>query len=215
MLHRRLLVDDHWGVGEALNETAYEKGLVARGKHYLLFDFDSNEAYRRTRLLANEIYAQPLITFDYENNKFKKEERYNNKIPTSLPENVNLMTLESISQNQSPEIDNVYLVRFEHLFDIDEHPVLSLPAKISIKDFIEGIFDREIDYVHETTLGGNRFKDDMLKERLYWNDNSGFQTGLGFRSLNKSNNMTINNDYIDEIELQPMEIRTFQIQLSI
>ena len=215
MLHRRLLVDDHWGVGEALNETAYEKGLVARGKHYLLFDFDSNEAYRRTRLLANEIYAQPLITFDYENNKFKKEERYNNKIPTSLPENVNLMTLESISQNQSPEIDNVYLVRFEHLFDIDEHPVLSLPAKISIKDFIEGIFDREIDYVHETTLGGNRFKDDMLKERLYWNDNSGFQTGFGFRSHNKSNNVTINKDYIDEIELQPMEIRTFQIQLSI
>ena len=41
MLHRRLLVDDHWGVGEALNETAYGEGLVARGKHYLLFDFVS------------------------------------------------------------------------------------------------------------------------------------------------------------------------------
>ena len=215
MLHRRLLVDDHWGVGEALNETAYEKGLVARGKHYLLFDFDSNEAHRRTRLLANEIYAQPLITFDHENNKFKKEERYNKKVPISLPENVNLMTLESISQNQSPEIDNLYLVRFEHLFDVGEHPVLSLPAKISIKDFIEGIFDREISHVHETTLGGNRFKDDMLKERLYWNDNSGFQTGFGFRSLNKSSNVTINNDYIDEFELQPMEIRTFHVQLSI
>ena len=40
MLHRRLLVDDHWGVGEALNETAFDKGLVARGKHYILFDFN-------------------------------------------------------------------------------------------------------------------------------------------------------------------------------
>ena len=214
MLHRRLLVDDHWGVGEALNEMAYEKGLVARGKHYLLFDFDSNEAHRRTRILANEIYAQPLITFDHESNKFQKEGRYSKKVPTSLPENVNLMTLESISQNQSPEIDNLYLVRFEHLFDIDEHPVLSLPAKISIKDFIEGIFDRQINYVHETTLGGNRFKDDMLKERLYWNDTSGFQRGFGFRSLDNSNNVTPNQDYIDEIELKPMEIRTFKIQLS-
>ena len=214
MLHRRLLVDDHWGVGEALNETAYEKGLVARGKHYLLFDFDINEAHRRARLLANEIYAQPLITFDYEINKFKKEERYNKKLTISLPENVNLMTLESISQNQPPEIDNLYLVRFEHLFDIDEHPMLSLPAKISIKDFIEGFFDREINYIHETTLGGDRFKDDMLKERLYWNEASGFQTGFGFRLLDKSNNVTLNTDYIDEIELQPMEIRTFKIQLS-
>ena len=44
MLHRRLLVDDHWGVGEALNEMAFGTGLVARGKHYLLFDFDPNEA---------------------------------------------------------------------------------------------------------------------------------------------------------------------------
>ena len=214
MLHRRLLVDDHWGVGEALNEMAYEKGLVARGKHYLLFDFDSNEAHRRTRILANEIYAQPLITFDHESNKFKKEGRYSKKVPTSLPENVNLMTLESISQNQSPEIDNLYLVRFEHLFDIDEHPVLSLPVKISIKDFIEGIFDRQINYVHETTLGGNRFKDDMLKERLYWNNTGGFQTGSGFGSLDNSNDVTTNKDYIDEIELQPMEIRTFKIQLS-
>ena len=37
MLHRRLLVDDHWGVGEALNEMAFGEGLVARGKHYLLY----------------------------------------------------------------------------------------------------------------------------------------------------------------------------------
>ena len=155
-----------------------------------------------------------MITFDHEVNRFKTEERCNKKVPTSLPENVNLMTLESISQNQSPGIDNLYLVRFEHLFDIGEHPVLSLPAKISTKDFLEGFFDREINYVHETTLGGNRFKDDMLKERLYWNDTSGFQTDFGFGSLDNSNNVTTNKDHIDEIELQPMEIRTFKIQLS-
>jgi len=35
-LHRRLLFDDAFGVGEPLNETAYGTGLVARGKHWLL-----------------------------------------------------------------------------------------------------------------------------------------------------------------------------------
>lgn len=36
MIHRRLLHDDAFGVDESLNETAYGKGLVARGTHYLL-----------------------------------------------------------------------------------------------------------------------------------------------------------------------------------
>lgn len=35
-MHRRLLHDDAFGVGEPLNETAFGKGLVARGKHYVL-----------------------------------------------------------------------------------------------------------------------------------------------------------------------------------
>lgn len=35
MIHRRLLHDDAFGVEEALNETAYGKGLIARGHHYL------------------------------------------------------------------------------------------------------------------------------------------------------------------------------------
>lgn len=34
-VHRRLLHDDAFGVDEALNETAYGKGLIARGIHYL------------------------------------------------------------------------------------------------------------------------------------------------------------------------------------
>lgn len=35
MVHRRLLHDDAFGVGEALNETAFGKGLVARGTHWI------------------------------------------------------------------------------------------------------------------------------------------------------------------------------------
>lgn len=32
-IHRRLLNDDAFGVGEALNETAYGRGVIARGRH--------------------------------------------------------------------------------------------------------------------------------------------------------------------------------------
>jgi len=35
MVHRRLLHDDAFGVGESLNETEYGTGLIARGKHHL------------------------------------------------------------------------------------------------------------------------------------------------------------------------------------
>ena len=36
MVHRRLLYDDWKGVGEALNEHQHRKGLVARGKFFVL-----------------------------------------------------------------------------------------------------------------------------------------------------------------------------------
>ena len=38
MVHRRLLYDDAFGVGEPLNESAYGQGLVVRGKHYLQYE---------------------------------------------------------------------------------------------------------------------------------------------------------------------------------
>lgn len=36
MVHRRLLKDDAKGVDEALNETEFNQGVVARGQHYLI-----------------------------------------------------------------------------------------------------------------------------------------------------------------------------------
>ena len=41
----RLLNDDHFGVGEALNETEFGRGLVAAGRHWLLQTAD-DEASR-------------------------------------------------------------------------------------------------------------------------------------------------------------------------
>ena len=62
MVHRRLLYDDAFGVGEPLNEMAYGRGLVVRGTHYLIFSGKSYAA-RLTRSLGQELYKQPQISF--------------------------------------------------------------------------------------------------------------------------------------------------------
>ena len=207
MLHRRLLVDDHWGVGEALNEMAFGKGLVARGKHYLLFDFDPNEAHRRTRLLANELYAQPLITFDVDENPKMDLPSSPKSSNMGLPENVNLLTLESVSRNKMTPEKNLYLVRFEHIFDLDEHPILAQPANVPLRNFIESYFESEIISIEEVTLGGNQLKDKALEKRFQWN-------GEQIYGEREQNLASTDYDEFDEIELNPMEIRSFQIELQ-
>ena len=49
MVHRRLLYDDHFGVGEALDETQYGVGLVARGRHHLVVKQDGAEFNKALR----------------------------------------------------------------------------------------------------------------------------------------------------------------------
>lgn len=56
MVHRRLLHDDAFGVGESLNETAYGKGLVARGIHY--FFMGSSQLDQSPTLQAKERFRQ-------------------------------------------------------------------------------------------------------------------------------------------------------------
>jgi lysosomal alpha-mannosidase len=62
-----LLHDDAFGVGEALNETAYGKGLIARGKHYLIFGKKTDEhptLEGRERLLQNRVLLPNWLFFD-------------------------------------------------------------------------------------------------------------------------------------------------------
>lgn len=54
-------------LSEALNETAYGKGLVARGKHYLIFGSIANQQptlQGRERLLQNQVLVPNWLFFD-------------------------------------------------------------------------------------------------------------------------------------------------------
>lgn len=55
-VHRRLLHDDAFGVGEALNESAYGNGLIARGSTY--FVFGPKEHTDKLSTEANERFIQ-------------------------------------------------------------------------------------------------------------------------------------------------------------
>ncbi|CAB4055207.1 MAN2B1 [Lepeophtheirus salmonis] len=104
MIHRRLLFDDAFGVNEALNETAFGKGLVVRGKHWLLFEKPESKA--PSRFLSIKKYDDCIVSFsDSSKALFVPLPPLNHD---ELPQNVHILTLERVS--------NGILIRFEHFF---------------------------------------------------------------------------------------------------
>nr|CAH0110923.1 unnamed protein product [Daphnia galeata] len=193
MVHRRLLHDDSFGVDEPLDETAFQQGLVVRGSHYLILS-DGPSSARRYRPLAQQLYKQPQISFIPTTLPFaewkklyKTEQQLINR---ELPENVNLLTLENRS-------DGSYLIRLEHIYDVGEDNVLSKPVTVSLKDLFLGF---AIISAEETVLGGNQLKKES--QRLVWYS-SDKQKSIGRSSHSE----------FPDVELQPMEIRTFILNL--
>ena len=85
-MHRRLLSDDAFGVGEALNESAYGEGLVARGQHYIvggsLTELDKTMLEEKT--VATESALRPWIFVSPVQDSFDEiNEHYKMKASTS------------------------------------------------------------------------------------------------------------------------------------
>ncbi|KAI9559553.1 hypothetical protein GHT06_013558 [Daphnia sinensis] len=81
--------------------------------------------------------------------------RYDNR---ALPENVNLRTLEK-------RTDGSYLIRLEHIYDVEEDKVLSDPVTVSLHNLFPGFV---IMSAEEAMLGGNQFrKDSTFDVELY------------------------------------------------
>jgi len=182
MIHRRLLKDDAFGVGEALNETAYDKGLVSRGKHYLVVG--RSKLQRTPSTKAQERFLQiqkhlPVWTF-FDNANNLTFEEFRSKyyvlfvgLSLSLPKNVHILTME-------PWHDNEVLIRFEHIMQKDEDVLYSKPTTFNLKDVF-----RYFDFVdiQETTLDGNMWLTD--KKRLRFTEDSTFS------KLNKKDNIQV------------------------
>lgn len=60
-VHRRLLNDDAFGVGEALDETAFGKGLIARGSSYFVFGPKQHTEKLSTEAVERFIQLETLL----------------------------------------------------------------------------------------------------------------------------------------------------------
>ncbi|XP_033225887.1 lysosomal alpha-mannosidase-like [Belonocnema kinseyi] len=202
MVHRRLLCDDNFGVDEPLNETAYGMGLVARGEHSVLIGTqtdsfvlqEKNEALRLS--LRPWIFITPLKATSYDDWKANYK-MHSFGLAKKLPPNIHILTLE-------PWKDGSILLRLEHIFEAGESVKYSIPVTINIQNLFS---DFTVTAVHETTLGGNQWLEDM--ERLKWVPDKDYVVGnnytLHFINTKIGNEM--------EVLLMPMQIRTFVVNV--
>ena len=228
MLHRRLLCDDSKGLGDSLNEIEPngEEGLQVISKHILQFGKGYQASFKRKET-QNGIYAS-LMNFytrtsslphnqdhykkDFQEDflKLKNSNKFFTQIDTrklnegninqfnfhQLPPNVILITL--MYNN-----DSSILVRFAHLYEMNEHPIYSSLVKLNF----HGLFPLlEIQEISEMQLSGVSLKRDI--QELHW--------GIDNRNKEERNKRTEVRDDEEKkgiFTISCMEIKTFMIKI--
>jgi lysosomal alpha-mannosidase len=173
MVHRRILTNDSitQSLAEPLNETAYGKGLVVRGKHLLIIETPNNSAsVHRTN--AQQLYMQPIPTFalinlPYANYSTSYRQTWSALIDT-MPRNLHLLTLDQLGPKQ-------YLVRVEHYFELYEDAIYSQPIEIDLQQLLHSL--GQIEDLTELILTANMPLSELKRlnwtttdnESSYWN----------------------------------------------
>lgn len=198
MLHRRMLVDDGRGVGEALDEIQCAgsncEGLTVRGNYYVSINkLGAGSRWRRTT--GQEIYAPILLAFTNENIKdwtashLTKASMMDSNY--SLPLNVALITLQELD-------DGSVLFRLAHLYEVSEDAEYSTLAKVELKKMFAG---KTIKGFKEMSLSANQEKSQI--KTLTWKvegANSGKEPAVVRGGPINPSTLVV--------ELGPMEIRT-------
>ncbi|CAH1973774.1 unnamed protein product [Acanthoscelides obtectus] len=228
MVHRACMHDDAFGVGEALLEEAFNRGLVARGSHYVVLGSrnTSNPDGRTVAAQERDLAQQKLLsawtfisktqglTFKEYNAKYRMEF---SGLKKSLPDNVQILTLE-------PWFGYTFLLRLEHVLESKEDPNLSEPVTVNLNDIFTPF---QITTIKETTLGGNQWLsdnhrlhfetagklEDLLREEGAFDDTKSTEES----THTKRATIIDASEDVDnlKIKLTPMQIRTFIIEIKV
>ncbi|KAF8400067.1 hypothetical protein HHK36_015942 [Tetracentron sinense] len=214
MLHRRLLYDDSKGLIEALNEKVCVldecTGITIQGKFYLRID-PPGEGAKWRRSVGQEIYSPFLLAFaeqDGDNWTSSHVPTFSGMDPSySLPDNVAMITLQEIE-------DGKVLLRLAHLYEAGEDKDLSVMASVELKKLFPGKKVEAmgaymtINKVTEMSLSANQLREEMEKKRLVWR----------VEVSPEEEPKVVKGGPVDSaklvVELGPMEIRTFIINLD-
>lgn len=113
----------------------------------------------------------------------------------ALPDNVHLLTMESINEKR-------LIIRFEHIFAKDEDVILSKPASIPLN----GLFDEfEITDFIELNLAGNQYASE--KKPLNWKTNSTVRKKSESKCIQRVGSKLV-------VFIGPMEICTFDCEIK-
>nr|BAN21200.1 lysosomal alpha-mannosidase [Riptortus pedestris] len=187
MVHRRLTHDDAFGVGEALNETAFGEGLVARGSIWL---FAGNaekgrEVVQERSVLAPWVFISPTqLPFEHWKDTVRMEF---SSLKTALPSTVQILTLEPWSNDK-------ILLRLEHI---------STKADAVTIDLEDLFVPFKVNGIREMTIDGNKKKSEI--RRLVWNEEIG---NTIIASAPTSQPIST------QVTLKTMQIRTFVLDVS-
>ena len=198
MVHRRLLYDDGFGVGEALNESAFDQGLVVRGRHLLVVEPPASSA-RQHRVLAQQLYMHPLATYAITEQSFADySSTYRltwSALTDTLPLNIHLLTFDQLGPKN-------YLIRLEHYFESNEDDTYSQSVSLDLQSIFQSI--GTINNALELTLAANLPLAEL--QRFNWTTNDEHDN-----RMNIHRNTSL---HATTITLNPMQIRTFNVTIA-
>ena len=167
-----------------------------RGKHFLVFATVASAAETRRQLVETANFP-PLVAFSHKTIQPTSA----SSLSVALPKSIKLMTLTS---NYAATNGGKVLLRLAHLYALGEHPTLSLPVNISLKE-VFGKTGLQVKSATETSLTANQ--DAAVMDAAHAAGGSWTADPvLPRRRLNPL-------DPRLEVTVGPMEVRTFLVEL--